>query len=721
MINRLRDLNLKHSYDSGYDDLLWDFYIPVLSKANSYDRIAGFFSSSVLALAARGMGQFIKNNGTMRLVTCPHLMPSDIRLLESSSKDLKELLSDSFLKSMDEIEDSFARDHVKALGWMLANKRLDIRIAVLKKDGRILSKKEIEDAGIMHQKVGILYDQNGDVLTFSGSLNESASGWLHNTEEFKVFCGWEDTVGYYKDDIKRFDTFWSRSRSDVEIYTLPEAVKERLIIESKDFEPSVLDVKRYPRKNPVTEAPAEQKKTFEPFFYQKDAVEKWNRNERKLLFQMATGCGKTKTAETCMAMAAGDTKKLLMIVTTPQDTLSGQWQTDLEENAGVVVDGIEYPIPSKYSYAVKGGTGWRIDLEKEIRKLKTGLIPYLTVYVTHAIAHTEDFLALIRGSGERVTKFLIGDEVHGLGAKEMRSALSDMYDYRIGLSATPQRWFDDVGSDIIQKYFGDDSFEFTIEDALREHNTFTGKTFLVNYRYHPEFVSLTDDEMAAYKKLTDKIVRLSASGSEDFRTYLEMLRFERANIEKNAEGKYALLEKILDELGDEIDDTIIFVSPEQIDRVMQILKKRSIDAARFTKDQGTAPMEKYGGFSERQHIIKLFKEGTYKVLVAIKCLDEGIDIPSADTAIVMASSTNPREYVQRIGRIIRQAPGKTEANIYDMIIMPDYDRISEAGKEMEKRIFLKEMDRVKDLSRNAINNVQILNQVNKILLRVEQS
>lgn len=306
-----------------------------------------------------------------------------------------------------------------------------------------------------------------------------------------------------------------------------------------------------------------------------------------------------------------------------------------------------------------------------------------------------------------------------MGAGKMKNALVEDYIYRLGLSATPQRWFDDVGSKLIEEYFGNDSFIFSIEDALRECNPLTGKTFLVNYHYHPRFITLTDEELEEYKKLTEKIRKASCYSKNEENEWLQRLRFQRAGIEKKARNKYNELKKILDEI-DDISDTIIFVDPGQIDEVMRILASRNITATPYTQQQGTKPSEKYGGRSEREYIIECFKRQKYQVLVAIKCLDEGIDIPSAKRAIVMASSSNPREYVQRIGRIIRQAPGKYQADIYDMIIKPDLNGFNDEMRQLELHIFKKEMDRVLDLSRNALDNVTVCNTVYSILREVQK-
>lgn len=556
----------------------------------------------------------------------------------------------------------------------------------------------------MHQKVGILYDQAGNVLSFSGSNNESACGWVSNIEEFKVFTSWTGAGCYIQDDIKKFDSFWYDNRLDVEIKDIPTAIKEKLIDESKNFRMDSIAMQKY-----LVNTKVKCKQKLKLFSYQEEAVNLWNQNNRSLLLQMATGTGKTRTAIGCMKKALQDTKKLLIIVACPQVTLSDQWKRDIDS----------LDINLEHSLVLNGNIkNWYAKLNRELLRLKVGEYKHLIVYVTHQICSSEKYLNLITTNKfNKIVKFFIGDEVHGMGAAKTRLGLIDGYRYRLGLSATPQRWFDDVGSRFIEEYFGNKSFEFSIHDALTNVNPLTNKSFLVHFIYEPRFLSLTDDELDRYKKATEKIIKTGSYLSDDD-TYLQKLRFERANIEKNAVEKYKELERILDYLeenNNDINNTIIFVSDAQIDNVLKILGRREIAATRFTQEQGTVPKSVYGGLSEREYIIRKFKQQEYQVLVAIKCLDEGIDIPSADTAIIMASSTNPREYVQRIGRIIRQAPGKHDATIFDMIIKPDFDRLNdEKLVSMEKHIFDKEMVRVKELSDNALNSITVLKKVYRI-------
>ena len=704
-----KSIPLKYSYDSNQDDLLWDFYVPTLSMSKMYDRISGFFSSSSLAISAKGLADFISNHGKMRLITCPRFSAADVKAIENATTSIGDVISKSFIEDFDSIETKFQRDHVAALGWMIANGYLEMKIAVLKKNGKILSESEINEHAIVHQKVGIMYDDEGNALSFSGSNNESATGWLENIEEFKVFKSWSEEGNYYlQTDIKKFEDFWNGNvREDCEVHELPDAVEKALFKVGEDFILEDIAVKKYYEKKRLSEDKREELKLF---FYQKQAVDMWIDNGHNLLLEMATGCGKTRTAIGCIKHLLDKGEPIVIVIACPQPTLSYQWKTDIEK----------LQVNYDKSLVLDGSVGkWDEKFEKEINKMLVLGKKSLLGYTTHKLCAKEKFINVINKFDD-VSFFLVGDEVHGMGARESRKGLREAYAYRLGLSATPSRWFDDAGSKLIEDYFGNDSFKFTILDAQSNDNPYTLKPYLVNYHYHPEFVELNDDEIEEYKHLTNKIKKMSRSNNEEISDLVEFLLFQRANIEKNAIEKYALLENILDRVGDDIEDTIIFVSDEQIDKVISILGRRGIRAHKFTKDEGRTPSKEYDGKSEREDIIDRFKRKQFQVLVAIKCLDEGIDIPSAKRAIVMASSTNPREYVQRIGRIIRQDYGKYEADIYDMIIHPDLTRIVDPDLcGMEKRIFKKEMDRVLDLSANALNNAEIVSKVYKILREVD--
>lgn len=688
------DININHSYETGHGDPINEFYVPVLSQAIKYDRIAGYFSSSSLAVAARGIAGLIANGGRMRIIASPHLSEADLEVIQKSIDSPQVFVENKFLKDIDEMEDEFQRNHLEALGWMLAKGLLEIKLAfVVKKNA-----DEIDESALFHQKIGILEDTEGFQVSFSGSINETASGWLNNIEEFKVFKGWmPGQESYLEEDVTKFASFWNGKRPNVRVIDISNAVKEKLINIGKVYSNEDFIAKKYITNN--------KKRTISEklslFSYQQKAVDTWKENNYNLLFEMATGTGKTRTAIACIYEVIELEKKLLIIISCPQGTLSKQWRSEINKiglplDQSIIVDGTNH--------------SWRKELEREIKKISVGYNNKLIIYTTHITGSSSDFLNIISNNCKHISICFVGDEAHGLGANVAKKGLLEMYKYRIGLSATPKRWFDDAGSAILTHYFGNKSFEFTIGDALSMINPITKKTFLVNYYYHPIFIQLTDDEFDDYLNLSNRIKKMSvfSQESDEYQKRLESLLFARANIEKNAVNKYQALNEIIAD-GKELKDAIFFTSDAQINEVLLMLSSKGIIAHRFTQNEGTSPEERYGDQSERQYLLKKFKDGTYQTLVAMTCLNEGIDIPSASTAIIMASSTNPREYIQRIGRVLRQASGKTRAHIYDFILEPNIERLKNPDFiEFERKIFEKEMNRVEDMSMNAINNAEVL-------------
>lgn len=691
-----KDINIKSSYETGEDDLLESFYLPVLENAAKYDRIAGFFSSSSLAIASKGIAGLIKNKGKMRLIACPKLSEDDIKIINEVVHNKEGFLEKNLIDGINNIEDSFQNDHVKALGWMLVQGLLEIKIAIpISLSTGIFNKAE---KGIFHQKVGLLEDIEGNKISFSGSINETASAWLDNIEEFKVFKSWiQEQDIYVQDDIKKVNEFWNNNRLNVKVINLPNAVKANLIEKSNDFNLDSLISKRY-KKYSIYKR---QKDCLNLFYYQKDAIEMWKQNQRQLLFAMATGTGKTRTAIGCIVDALFEENKLLIIVSCPQGTLSLQWENEINK----------LNIPIDTSKVIDGtNSNWKKDLKEIILSISIGYYNNAIIYTTHSTCSKQQFIHIIKDNIKSVRILFIGDEAHGLGALKMRKGLLEIYDYRIGLSATPSRWYDENGTELLDEYFGNKNFEFSITDALNKINPLTGKTFLVNYYYKISFIELTDEELIRYMKLSTDIKKLKSykKSSDEYAERIERLLFKRANIIKNANNKYSELKRILGSI-DSIQDMIIFVSDEQIDMVLEILNFMQIPAHKLTQEEGTVPESKYGGLTERQFIIQKFKEGHYKVLVAIKVLDEGIDIPSANKAILMASSTNPREYIQRIGRVIRQYGSKKNAKIYDISVKPCFNKIgSDEIRRFEKAICDKEKVRLKEIATNAINNSEAL-------------
>jgi superfamily II DNA or RNA helicase len=695
-----KTLELKKAYDSEHDDILYDFYIPVLSKAVKYSRLTGFFSSTSLAIAARGVLGLIKNGGKMRVVVSPKLSRDDLKVMLETSKDHEKYIEEIMEKELDQLEDKFVEDHLKALGWMLANDKLEIKVAIIyDDDGNIMNYEKIEEKGIFHQKIGILEDREDNIITFSGSVNETAMGWTENIEEFKVFKSWEDIQNeYIKPDVDKFQKYWHNESKKVKVIDVPSAVKNKLIrIAPKSIDDLNLE-KVYKQK---------KCKKVVLYQYQKNAVTSWVNNNMKGIFEMATGTGKTYTALGCLDIVTKKHAKWLAVIACPQNHLIDQWQGDIKE-FGIKFDGV--------IVADNTNSNWKKDLVNALADIYLGYRKNMLVMTTHRTLSNKAFINIIKQYKRETKMLLIADEVHGLGARKQQRGLLDEYEMRLGLSATPKRWYDDVGTEKLYEYFGDTVYEFDLQAAINTINPATGKTYLTPYRYIPKFVKLSEEELLEYIDKTAKILRRmnKSKSKEEKDEILEMLLFQRADLIKNVQQKFDALEEILDELGAGISSTIIYCSPGQIDIVMERLARRKIIAHKFTQEQGTNPEKKYGGISERKYLLDKFSEGKYQVLVALKCLDEGVNVTNAHIAILMASSANPREYIQRIGRVIRRHPGKEEATIYDLIVVPSFTLLPPEWKNIERRIFKKELIRAKEIAMIAKNNASIMKQLDEI-------
>ena len=672
-----KDLHIKPCYESGIDDIIEDFYVPVLGAAIQYDRIAGFFSSTSLAVAARGIADFIVNGGRMRLITSPRLDGEDIEIVKKIVANDPTLIPSDFGLDLNNLENEFEKNHVKALGWMLASGLLEMKLAVVfNDDGSICDNDTISVKGLFHQKVGILKDTEGNEMSVSGSINETASAWVNNDEEFKVFKEWTS------------------------------AIKSNIVHYSSDFDRESISLKKY---RAIRLKGFDFKIDKKLFFYQADALNKWKENDYRLLFEMATGTGKTRTAIAGIKYLNETRKRLITIITTPQNTLSKQWKDEVDGqnlsfDESVIVDG---SVPR-----------WDGLLVKLLLKNGAGMADHVCLYTTHNTASSDKFTNAIQQNLQTETDVLfVGDETHWLGARKFQQALLPCYKYRIGLSATPSRWFDDVGTAKLVAFYGNANFEFTIKDALTEYNPMTGKHFLVNYHYLISKVSLDEDETEQYKEVSAKISKYwnMKDNDPEAALTLERLMEKRANIIKNANAKYHQLEVILDELQAKgrIENMIIFVSPQQITEVLNILASKGIIFHKLTEKEGTRADRRFGNKSEREHIISKFKSKDYQVLVAIKCMDEGIDIPTADVGILMASSTNPREYIQRIGRIIRQSPNKLSADLYD-ICVDTINCVDDDYIALERKIRAKEQIRLREIAENAINSIDALTVINSL-------
>ena len=661
----LRALNISTSYETtGHPtQLLDEFYIPVLEQATKYYRIAGFFSSSSLSVAAKGIEGLIKNEGKMYLLISPELSIEDYKIIEEHGI----IENTSF---MHDFSIDYLNDNLQALAWLLDTGRLEIKIVVCIKSA----------LSLFHQKVGIVFDSEGDMISFSGSINETAQAWMNNIEEFKVFKSWEvGQIDYLNSDLSKFISYWKNEHIELaKVFDLPTSIREKIVkIKPRDvWDLNIM--RRY--KN---DQKSKQNK-LSLFSHQEKAVNAWIDNDYSLLMEMATGTGKTRTAIGCIVHKLKEVEKLLVIVATPQNTLSRQWKKDINE----------LEIFFDYETIIDGSNKkWKKDLEILLLDLSDDKIKNAIIYTTHDTASDQKFISIIKNNKYDTKILFVCDEVHATGSLKQREALLDEYEYRIGLSATPDRMFDEEGTAIIRDYFGNKSFEFTIAEALNSINPITGKPFLNQFKYYPIFVDLTVEENEKYSKYSRMIAILKNQDEYDPEK-LQNLYEQRAEVSKDAINKLSALRDLLIELNpNEIKDTILFVSKKQIKPSFQIMSELHIKRAKITEGESASKVVNDEGDTERQDIIKRFSNHQLQVLVGMKCLDEGIDIKNAQIAILMSSSTNPREFVQRVGRVIRPDKQKPISKIYDFIVSP----INSTG------LLEKEGRRAKHIAQNALN------------------
>lgn len=681
----LKDISIKETYDSDNDDILKEFYLPILSKSVSYKRICGQFSSSSLAIAAQGIINLIKNSGKMMVISSAKFSESDVEMLRKSVSNPESLIQEIFFEDLDKVRNEFILDHLKAFGWMLANNLLEIKIAIpVDNLDTPIDSLTLNKMGIFHQKIGIIEDHDNNIVTFSGSQNETLLGWCYNIEEFKVFRSWlEGDKNKLNADVEKFEKFWKNQSQRTKVIDLPTAIKNKLIeIAPKDFQELKLEKWILKRKH------IQEKISLRE--YQNEAIENWFLNNHKGIFEMATGTGKTFTALGCYRELLNVEKKLVTIIACPYNHLITQWKREISNF------GIDYPIIIADSTKRK----WKDTLADKIIDINIDNENYIIILTTQTTFASEDFKKII--CNLKSPTFLIVDEVHGIGSPKRNEGLLSMYQYRLGLSATPERWFDEEGTRVLYNYFDKIVFRFPLSKAIGR--------FLTEYEYYPHFINLTDEEINEYQATTKKITKAYYSSKErnEKENWYQLLCIKRQKIIKNAKNKYLILRSILGELV-KLKHLIVYCTPNQIENVQEILIKYNIVQHKFTEKEGTKPKREYSGLSQRDFLLNNFTDGHIQCLVAIKCLDEGVNIPQARVAIMMANSGNPREFIQRRGRILRKYPGKKVAIIHDIIVMPNFDKIDDFYiAQMEKKILRKELLRYKEFAELAKNSIYCL-------------
>lgn len=703
----LKDHLIKSEYRSLIDDMVRDFYIPCLENAVSYRRAVGFFSSSSLVEVSQGIAKMAQNGGKIRIVASPYLSDEDIEAIKTGYENRKEVIEQALFRQLHEPVNYYASERMNMLANLVADGILDIRIAYT---------MDRSGMGMYHEKMGIIEDDEGNVIAFSGSNNESATAMSINYETMDVFRNWGDSSEKERVQLKcnAFHSIWNNNEPNIEVMefeNITKALIEKYRRKSTNFN---IDKEEYPdgvsaegeRSIDKTTIAPRIPEEFELRDYQVEAIDKWEEQDFKGIFDMATGTGKTYTG---LGAAARLSKRLedrlALIIVCPYQHLVEQWVED------IVLFGMK-PIIG-YSSSIQ--RSWKKNLESAIRdqKLKVRkreFFCFVTTNATFSSEFVQNQLSKIRSD-----ILLMVDEAHNFGADNLRRLLLPNYKYRLALSATLDRHGDPEGTEALYRYFGGKCIEYSLEKAIGE-----GK--LTPYKYYPVIVSLSDIELQEYDNLTTQIAKCLTKDKRGKTVLSEKgkrLALQRSRLVAGASGKIQALEKyIMPYIEDKhilvyCGATTVFDGNQenmqidndeirQIDLVTDLLgNKLHMIVSQFTSKENV---------EERNILKREFADGSnLQALIAIKCLDEGVNIPKIKTAFILASTNNPKEYIQRRGRVLRLAEGKDYAEIYDFITLPrKLDEVTGITEEQMKReltLVKNELCRAEEFARIALNSV----------------
>ena len=678
------DITIKNEYRSLIDDVVKDFYVPLLKNAVLYQRAVGFFSSSALVMISKGIEGLVQNGGTIQIIASPKLSSSDIEEIRKGY-EVRRVIEKSLIRELGEIDSPVELEKLSYIARLVADGILDIKIAFL------TTKNEI---AMYHEKMGLITDNEGNTVAFSGSMNESENAFKGNYESFDTFCSWtNDCERVFKKQMA-FKAIWEDYEPGIETLDFPVAVKQRLYEYNADLRKC-----NSKANDSITEIQLESKEKGEIYLpedfnireYQCNAIQTWESRGFCGIYDMATGTGKTLTALASVEyLFRKNNNRLAIVIVCPYQHLVEQWVED------IVRFGI-YPI---IGYSASSQKNWKKNLEQAVRSFNLKVLDTFCFVTTNASFVTKKVQEQIIQLNEDA--LFIVDEAHNMGAANYRKCLPENIEFRLALSATIDRHNDDIGTEALASYFGDKCIEYSLKDAIENQ-------MLTRYFYYPVLTYLDEDELEEYLDLTHQLAKKKKKKGRELvlSEYAKQLLIKRSRVIAGARSKLPELKKQMETYKDDkhilvycgattikdADAEDMDFGTRQIDLVTNLLgNEMGMRVGRFTSQESA---------QERAQIRTAFADGEMlQALVAIKCLDEGVNIPSIKTAFILASSTNPKEYIQRRGRVLRKFPGKDYAVIFDFITLPfpvdtlsfQRDEVINSTKGLVKREIIRMLD-----------------------------
>lgn len=674
------------------DDAAGDVIVPALATSSSAEVMIGFFASQSLAEIAPGLATYLRSTTEpLRLVVSPYLTATDQEALAAGLSP--DALAETKLVEGWPTADELSEHALQCLAWLISQGRLQMQIALMR------------DA-LFHPKVWLFHDGT-DVAALHGSANMTGAGLGKNREQLSLARGWmsDDAARTCAKLSAEFELLWKGGDNDCVVVDLPRALEERLLRDYKTERlPDEDDCRRLWRKAhglpEVSIADIIPTQTRELTFaipdwleyrsgdyaHQGEGVDAWSNAHWRGILEMCTGAGKTLTAMIGAHQLHEQVGPLLIVVAAPYNVLVQQWCGEIDL----------FGLKSVDLTAEAGPKGRERAIADARRRLRLGLSPSEALVVSNDTLCTPEFIAAV--SKHDGPKLLIADECHNLGAAGFMSAPPICFDYRLGLSATPVRQYDDEGTAALFDFFGEPVFSFLLEQAI-------GRC-LTPYDYHVHFVSLDTDEMADWRDLSEQIARLAwkiEAGIKDDR--LNNLFLKRRRVLETARGKLGVLCDLLDEEDvRRLRYTLIYATdkdPRQLEAVNAALHERRILFHQLTAEE-TADRQR------ARRILDRFQSGDLQILTAKRVLDEGVNVPQIERAYILASTTVRRQWVQRRGRLLRmcKAIGKTHAVIHDLVALPPEAYDGGSLDSEAKKIVTAELDRVWEFARLSRNGAQ---------------
>jgi superfamily II DNA or RNA helicase len=706
----LKDTIFKHNYTSGYDEPK-EFFTEALIESKTFDLGLGFFSSSGICSLSYGFALFIANGGKMRVIINHILSESDKIAIKTGQSKIIDNFEDNIIVDINRLAETLSKadeQFFRCLSYLISINRIEFIAAVSTK------------GGLAHDKYGIFTDLQGYKVAFIGSANFSKTALELNGETITVFSSWNDS-----DRVSEFQNIFNESwkedtphlihiplnevKTHIEGKFSPETVAELIQhgVDLRDIENLQEPPKTKTKPLSLRLIEKLKQKEQDPRFpfpeereIQKNAYSAWIAKNKQGIFAMATGSGKTVTALNCVLKNYQENGFYKVIIAVPTQALAVQWEQEVKA------------FNFQNIISTHTEKDWKNILSRYTTKSIFDKKKNLVLITTYATFNRKDIQVFLEDTQGIDSFIYIADEAHNIGSTNTLKHLPEKILQRIGLSATPERIYDDVGSEKLYQFFNSRppqyTYRYTMKQAIEDK-------ILCHYDYYPLFVELTNDEMQAYKTITDQLRKFIDPETGKYKKEAEMLLLKRKRIIHKAKNKKVAITNLLEDLKSKrkLDYTFVFV-PEGYDPDYSEIDSYNVEEedihiideyAQMFKEQGYSYYKYISGLEDAQKVLKSFVDGDIKILLSMKCLDEGVDIPRAEHAIFCSSTGNPRQFVQRRGRVLRKSKGKIKATIWDLIVTPP--DITSDSSSVERSLFTGEVKRIVNFATLADNQIDI--------------